>query len=175
METNNTIQLPANMTIGKVEEGKIFLKPAFEDGDVLVSGNSGEPFVYNGKYNIEEDSIGCYIGIGSSRELNIDSLSVPTSHWSSFCKARKATEQEKGLPKTWEDFCRMYSGAEEEEYYIGIAVLGEEKAKAMAAFIQLIHLRDCYRNGWKPTFYPTVQFLSTSNLIIEFFLSNLKK
>ena len=95
METNNTIQLPANMTIGKVEEGKIFLKPAFEDGDVLVSGNSGEPFVYNGKYNIEEDSIGCYIGIGSSRELNIDSLSVPTSHWSSFCKARKATEQEK--------------------------------------------------------------------------------
>lgn len=174
------------MVIDKVEEGEIFLKPAFEDGDVLVSGNSGEPFIYNGKYNIEEDNIGCHIGINSSGELSTDSFLIPTLHWSSFCKARKATEQEKEklfkaisdagyvwdeqlkelkkpekeLPKTWEEFCRMYSGAEEEEYYIGIAVLGEEKAKAMAAFIKLIRLRDCYRNGWEPVFCREFYFIS---------------
>lgn len=189
METNsnvNTIQLPANMVIDKVEEDKIFLKPVFEDGDVLVSGNSGEPFVYNGKYNIEEDSIGCHIGIGSNGKLSIDPFLTPTSHWSSFCKARKATEQEKEklfkaisdagyvwneqlkelkelrkeLPKTWEEFCQRYPITDGGEYYIGIAVLGEEKAKAMSSFIQLIHLRDCYRNGWKPTFCREFHFIS---------------
>lgn len=184
METNSTIQLPANMVIDKVEEGKIFLKPAFKDGDVLISGNSGEPFIYNGKYNIEEDGIGCYIGISSSGGLNIDSLSVPTSHWSSFCKARKATEQEKEklfkailnigyewdeqlkelkkpekeLPKTWEEVPE----AEEEEYYIGISVLGKEKAKAMVAFTQLIRLRDCYRNGWKPDLCEDIYYIEYS-------------
>ena len=178
METNrndNTIQLPANMVIDRVEEDKIFLKPAFKDEDILISGSSGEPFIYNGKYDIEEDSIGCYLGIASNGKLSLD-LPCPTSYWSSFSKARKATEQEKEklfkaisdagyewdeqlkelkesrkeLPKTWEEFCHIYLGAEEEEYYIGIAVLGEEKAKAMRSFIQLIHLRDCYRNGWEP-------------------------
>lgn len=210
METNsnvNTIQLPANMVIDKVEEGEIFLKPAFKDGDVLVSGNSGEPFVYNGKYNIEEDSIGCYIGIGSSRELNINSLSVPTSHWSSFCKARKATEQEKEklfkaisdagyvwneqlkelkelrkeLPKTWEEFCQRYPITDGGEYYIGTSsnietyitgkrweekdknvILGKEKALSMLAFIQLIRLRDCYRNGWKPDLGEGIYYIEYS-------------
>ena len=186
METNsnnNTIQLPVNMVIDRVEEDKILLKPAFKDGDVLVSGNSGEPFIYNGKYNIEEDNIGCYIGISSNRELSID-FPTPTSYWSSFCKARKATEQEKEklfkaisdagyewneqlkelkkpekeLPKTWEEVPE----AEEEEYYIGIPVLGEEKAKAMVAFTQLIRLRDCYRNGWKPDLCEDIYYIEYS-------------
>lgn len=188
METNrndNTIQLPANMVIDRVEEDKIFLKPAFKDEDILISGSSGEPFIYNGKYDIEEDSIGCYLGIASNGKLSLD-LPCPTSYWSSFSKARKATEQEKEklfkaisdagyewdkqlkklkeprkeLPKTWEEFCRIYTGIEEEEYYIGIAVLGEEKVKAMCSFVQLIHLRDCYRNGWKPDFGKEFHFIS---------------
>lgn len=191
METNSTIQLPANMTIDKVEGDKIFLKPVFEDGDVLVSGKTGEPFIYNGEYNIKEDDIGCYIGIGSNGKLNIEPFLVPTYRWSSFCKARKATEQEKEklfkaisdagyiwnrqpkelkklekeLPKTWKEFCRMYPEEEEDKYYIEISTLGEEKAEAMSAFIRLIRLRECYRNGWKPILGENVYY-------IEYSLSN---
>lgn len=95
MGSNNIIQLPANMVIDRVEEDKIFLKPVFEDGDVLVSGNTGEPFIYNGDYDIKKDNIGCYIGMRCGGKLVIEPFSVPTPRWTSFCKARKATEQEK--------------------------------------------------------------------------------
>lgn len=76
------------------------------------------------------------------------------------------------LPKTWEEFCEMhpdYTG----EYYIEpndnvkvsqvSAMVGEKReyrnaellpdrktAEAVLALCQLIQLRDCYNQGWKP-------------------------
>lgn len=72
------------------------------------------------------------------------------------------------LPKTWEEFCELCP-AQEGEAYINNAgrvsrfstgyrnfstdknVLPSEKyAEAMLALCQLIQLRDCYNDGWKP-------------------------
>lgn len=197
METKDVIQLPVNMTLGKVEGNKVFLKPVFEDGDVLVSGSTGKPFIYNGKYDVDKDCIGCYFGIGSCGKLELDPSCVPTSNWSFFSKARAATKQElKSLfnaisdagyvwneqskrlkklkrpgntfPETWEEFC--YAHPAHEEYFIdSMSHIGKEVnfrtrdkvtdrnlckskeyANAFLALMQLIQLRDCYRNGWKP-------------------------
>ena len=72
-----------------------------------------------------------------------------------------------GLPKTWDEFCEnnpIKSG----EYFIqsedimrvivgglrDVTTKGilpnKETAEAFLALIQLIQLRDCYRQGWKP-------------------------
>lgn len=95
MGTKDFIQLPVNMKLGKVEGDKVFLKPVFEDGDVLVSESTGKPFIYNGIYDTDNDNIGCYLGIASSGNLELDPPCVPTSNWSFFSKARAATEQER--------------------------------------------------------------------------------
>jgi len=80
----------------------------------------------------------------------------------------KIVKKEKVLPKTWEEFCELYP-VKEEEYFIGGSseILGfycenrfsdkdknvlpsKEKAEAVLALCQLIQLRDCYNEGWKP-------------------------
>lgn len=71
-------------------------------------------------------------------------------------------------PKTWEEFCEAYS-IKNEEYFIGNRsemfransksrssnsdkniLPSKEKAEAILALCQLIQLRDCYNDGWKP-------------------------
>lgn len=74
------------------------------------------------------------------------------------------------LPKTWEEFCKLYDIHFPNEYYIDSSssirnFLGgsgrdinscknvlptREAAEAHLALMQLHQLRDCYRQGWKP-------------------------
>lgn len=74
------------------------------------------------------------------------------------------------LPKTWEDFCATYPiKREQEECFIDenseICIFSRrhrnskvrknllpnvKTARAFLALMQLIQLRDCYRQGWKP-------------------------
>ena len=72
------------------------------------------------------------------------------------------------MPKSWEEFCENYEVDDTEYYFdedgniIEIFDRGrfkeidktlfrtKEQAEAMLAFIQLIRLRDVYRQGWKP-------------------------
>ena len=75
----------------------------------------------------------------------------------------------KNLPKTWEEFCENYPIVKN-EYYIDDTsdfkkcggncnrtyftdrniLPNRQTAEAVLALIQLIQLRDCYRQGWKP-------------------------
>lgn len=81
----------------------------------------------------------------------------------------KVVKEEKKLPDTWEEFCKM-NPINETEYYIeGEGVVyrcttkiprnpmydrnwlpSKEKAEAILALCQLIQLRDCYNDGWVP-------------------------
>ena len=73
------------------------------------------------------------------------------------------------LPKTWEEFCEQ-NMIKKNEYYIDVSsciiaisdgkrysssdrnlLPSKEAAKAHLALMQLHQLRDCYRQGWKPT------------------------
>ena len=72
-----------------------------------------------------------------------------------------------GLPKTWEEFCGD-NPIKKNEYFIdeyGEIIYAAEKhratnlknilpnketAEAFRALMQLVQLRDCYRQGWKP-------------------------
>jgi hypothetical protein len=71
------------------------------------------------------------------------------------------------LPKTWEEFCDNFpfkkgecvisyygtiENVEAEERYkqSGNVLPNEETAEAFVALMQLVQLRDCYRQGWKP-------------------------
>lgn len=83
------------------------------------------------------------------------------------------TEQElvgDRLPKTWDEFCKnnpigvyeTYIDNCSEIWFIGErrrnnlrdknALLSKKAAKAHLALMQLHQLRDCYRQGWKPSF-----------------------
>lgn len=75
-----------------------------------------------------------------------------------------------GLPKTWEEFCKYNPIFEKDECFIGnyseiknvfscndrhpeydrFILPNKETAEAFLALIQLIRLRDCYRQGWVP-------------------------
>lgn len=72
-----------------------------------------------------------------------------------------------GLPKTWEEFCDNFPFkkgecfinhygtidnvyAEERYKKSGNILPNKETAEAFLALMQLIQLRDCYRQGWKP-------------------------
>ena len=74
------------------------------------------------------------------------------------------------LPKTWEEFCEQNNIVKKNEYYVDTAsciiaisdgkrysssdrnlLPSKEAAKAHLALMQLHQLRDCYRQGWKPT------------------------
>lgn len=77
-------------------------------------------------------------------------------------------EEIETLPNSWEEFCQNYP-IENDEYYLSedaiisnrfdgyrdvevdkILFRTKEQAEAMLAFIQLIRLRDVYRQGWEP-------------------------
>lgn len=79
----------------------------------------------------------------------------------------KIIKKEKVLPKTWEEFCELYPI--KEGYFIENkseifktsnssrlsnrdrnVLPSREKAEAILALCQLIQLRDCYNEGWKP-------------------------
>ena len=81
--------------------------------------------------------------------------------------------KKKELPKTWEEFCNNNPRREGEFYIndyseiretsastggryknIDVNVLpSREYAEAMLALCQLIQLRDCYNDGWKPNWW----------------------
>lgn len=72
------------------------------------------------------------------------------------------------LPKTWEEFCKLYPAKEGEAYLNNAGKVSrfssgyrdfltdknvlpsEGLAEAMLALCQLIQLRDCYNDGWEP-------------------------
>lgn len=74
----------------------------------------------------------------------------------------------KELPKTWEEFCDNYPIKKEEFFVNGDCKIykhtdrrrdpigdanflpNKEYAEAMIALCQLIQLRDCYNEGWRP-------------------------
>lgn len=77
--------------------------------------------------------------------------------------------KERKLPKTWKEFCEIYSTKYNNEYFINndSTILkvtatcrlsdpdrnvcpSKEVAEGILALIQLIQLRDYYNNGWKP-------------------------
>lgn len=84
----------------------------------------------------------------------------------------KIVPTEKKLPKTWEEFCAsqpiqkgeclVTSDSElrmnidyktlphQRPYYYRNLLPSKEKAEAILALCQLIQLRDCYNDGWKP-------------------------
>lgn len=80
----------------------------------------------------------------------------------------KIVKKEKVLPKTWEEFCELNPVKDTEQFIAansGICdsvrrerdkdtdrnlIPSEEKAEAILALCQLIQLRDCYNDGWKP-------------------------
>jgi len=80
----------------------------------------------------------------------------------------KIVKKEKCLPKTWEEFCKL-NPVRNNEYFITSGgkidttssaircpdydkniFSSKEKAEAILALCQLIQLRDCYNDGWKP-------------------------
>lgn len=103
------------------------------------------------------------------------------------------------LPKTWEEFCTKYSKTDDKECFIdsdsniksvNSVILNhsrlmisdrnicpsKESAEAHLAMIQLEQLRNCWRQGWKPTKYDTgyciiqypKEYLITSFCFISF-------
>ena len=84
----------------------------------------------------------------------------------------KIVEKKKELPKSWNDFCKK-NPIKENEWWIDSfskvttwkpftgqrrtsehfkLLPNREYAEAILALIQLIQLRDCYRQGWKPNY-----------------------
>lgn len=80
-------------------------------------------------------------------------------------------KKEPELPDTWTEFCRMHPIKDEERRIEGNSLIegvdprltrgrawdanrnllpNKEYAEAVLALCQLIQLRDCYRQGWKP-------------------------
>ena len=86
----------------------------------------------------------------------------------------KIVKKEKVLPKTWEEFCELNPVKDAERFIASSSricsfndirdrernedndrniIPSEEKAEAILALCQLIQLRDCYNDGWKPNWY----------------------
>ena len=95
-------------------------------------------------------------------------IEVPYGYKAVYDKDTQKVEIVKiGLPKTWEEFCGD-NPIKKNEYFIdeyGEITYAAEKhratnlknilpnketAEAFLALMQLIQLRDCYRQGWKP-------------------------
>ena len=99
-------------------------------------------------------------------------------YWSTFKVPNK-------LPKTWEEFCENHPVTEKECWItmnsdIECSGIGKrinqdknlfpnkEYAEAMLALCQLIQLRDCYNEGWKPDWLD-----NTTKYTISFFNENI--
>lgn len=85
----------------------------------------------------------------------------------------KIVEKKRKLPKSWFEFCVNHPIKEGETWISSCAEINEvydsragernknwynllpnkEYAEAILALCQLIQLRDCYRQGWKPDYY----------------------
>lgn len=95
-------------------------------------------------------------------------IDVPDGHKAVYNEDTQRVEIVKvGLPKTWEEFCRD-NPIKKNEYFIdeyGEITYAAEKhratnlknilpnkktAEAFLALMQLVQLRDCYRQGWNP-------------------------
>ena len=95
-------------------------------------------------------------------------IDVPDGYKAEYNKDTQKIEIVKiGLPKTWEEFCGD-NPIKKNEYFIdeyGEITYAAEKhratnlknilpnketAEAFLALMQLVQLRDCYRQGWKP-------------------------
>lgn len=62
------------------------------------------------------------------------------------------TEEEltkKEIPKTWDEYALRPQGT---LYYTHIGLMTLQDGEAHAALSKLHHLRDCYRQGWKPDY-----------------------
>lgn len=81
----------------------------------------------------------------------------------------RIVKKEPELPNSWEEFCIKYRTNKEERYINSSSEIrkvgdnntrviascknilpNEEYAESILALCQLIQLRDCYRQGWKP-------------------------
>lgn len=82
----------------------------------------------------------------------------------------RIVKKEKILPKTWEEFCELNPIKDTERFIASTSLIyntdmnvkerdenedrnflpSEEKAEAILALCQLVQLRDCYNDGWKP-------------------------
>lgn len=101
------------------------------------------------------------------QELKIE-IEVPEWHKAVYNEDTQRVEIVKvELPKTWEEFCdnypvepkesfiyegkvnRVFVGGKRDPKNTGIFP-NKETAEAFLALMQLIQLRDCYRQGWKP-------------------------
>ena len=90
------------------------------------------------------------------------------------------------LPKTWEEFCKNYPIKRGEFYITSLSEIHEstcsrnrcsiadknvcssqKSAEAHLAMIQLEKLRDCWRQGWKPTPHQTVFAIKFANRSLE--------
>lgn len=81
----------------------------------------------------------------------------------------RIVKKERVLPETWEEFCELYPIRNEEYFIAGGSDIvktnyknrlphndknilpSKEKAEAILALCQLIQLRDCYNDSWKPS------------------------
>lgn len=94
-------------------------------------------------------------------------IEVPDGYKAEYNKDTQKIEVVKvELPKTWEEFCENYPvksdeylidswgnftiPSETERYLTRFLAPNKETAEAFIALMQLIQLRDCYRQGWKP-------------------------
>ena len=92
----------------------------------------------------------------------------------------------KELPNTWEEFCKNYRVSTESEVYINgcsdirhperknrRAELDKnflpnyEYAEAILALCQLIQLRDCYNDGWKPDWEERIEKKYVISFIVK--------
>ena len=95
-------------------------------------------------------------------------IEVPEWHKAVYNEQTQKVEIVKvNLPKSWEEFCEE-NPVKRGEYFIQDGVImsvvigglrdtttksvlpNKETAEAFLALMQLIQLRDCYRQGWKP-------------------------
>ena len=101
------------------------------------------------------------------QELRIE-VEVPDGYKAVFDKKTQSVELiDATLPKTWEEFCKnnpvefkesfIYEGKVNRVFLEGKRgkehkdlLPNKETAEAFLALMQLIQLRDCYRQGWKP-------------------------
>lgn len=144
-------------------------------------------------------------------EIDIpEGYEVDTENSTKECIKLKKIENK--LPKTWEEFCennKIKEGAffiditsRIKDIYTGKGIIvhrdakldrnllpSKELAEAMLALCQLIQLRDCYNDGWKPDWtsssvdkyviFPnngqiTLNFYCTTNRILAFKTSELR-
>ena len=97
-------------------------------------------------------------------------IEVPEGHKAVYNKDTQKIEMVKvNLPKSWEEFCEnnpirwgetiIYNNSKEimalgvgdnRDSSIKNILPNKETAEAFLALMQLVQLRDCYRQGWKP-------------------------